>query len=460
MPTETLPATNDKATARIADIEQPETDHYLKSPNVPGLVLRITPNGKRAWQVRYSVKVGNEWKTRKTTIGQFQAKAGGAGFTVKQAERKAEEIRVNARSGHDVVEQRQQAAKAKKEAERRQKIEQAKRVTMAELCEQWVKNQLQNPKTGHKDGGAQARAWIDGKILPRFSDWDVREFGKAEFWKAADPMLQAGHNVGANKLLSITKQMLGYAVNRNIIEANPLASLTRKQVGGDEPERERVLCAYEDPDTHEEVPDELGTLFRKLPESGLGETSQLAIKLVLATACRPGEILKAQWADVDIDSREWKIPARNSKNGKAHMVNLSEYAVGLMMQLQAITGLSEWLFPNASNTNHLDPKAVTKQVKDRQRGDGDRLKGRSKQADALILPRGGWTMHDLRRTAATLMAENGVMGEVVDRCLNHVEESKVKRTYNRHQPRELMREAWATLGAELERIEAEATHNI
>jgi hypothetical protein len=50
------------------------------------------------------------------------------------------------------------------------------------------------------------------------------------------------------------------------------------------------------------------------------------------------------------------------------------------------------------------------------------------------------------------MAEQSVMGAIVERCLNHVEANKVKRIYNRHSPREQMKEAWALLGVELQRL--------
>lgn len=59
---------------------------------------------------------------------------------------------------------------------------------------------------------------------------------------------------------------------------------------------------------------------------------------------------------------------------------------------------------------------------------------------------GAWTPHDLRRTGATTMGELGVMGEVIERCLNHVEQNKLKRIYQRHELKTEQREAWRLLG--------------
>lgn len=454
-----LHVTPAKAKKQIDDLQvEHGKELYLKSGNVPGLFLRVTKAGAKSWQVRYFVKVGDDWKQRKTTIGQYKAVAGGAGLTVKEAERKAEEIKVGARSGADPVGKKKQEAKRKAENERREKLEAAKRVTMRELFESWQADELKpNAKGegGHKDGGEYASWWIESKILSKYADLEVKDFSRAEFFKVADPMRRNGNNRAANVLLSLAKQMMGYAVVRDIVERNPLDGLTKKKVGGDEVERDRVLCEYEDPDTHETVPDELGGLFGKLPDSGLSDMSQIAVHLCLATCCRIGELLKARWAEVDLTAGEWRIPEANSKNGKPHLINLSDYAQAQFSKLHAITGDLEWVYPSRDGLTHVCPKTVTKQISDRQREGGSRYKGRSKKHDALMLPRGKWTPHDLRRTGATMMAELGVMGAIIERCLNHVEANKVARIYNRHSPREQMKEAWELLGKELERLAIE-----
>jgi integrase len=78
------------------------------------------------------------------------------------------------------------------------------------------------------------------------------------------------------------------------------------------------------------------------------------------------------------------------------------------------------------------------------------MTGRTKQTDSLALAGGQWRPHDLRRTGATLMAELGVLPDVIERCLNHTEQTKVKRIYQRAQYEAPMREAWQKLGERLE----------
>ena len=132
-------------------------------------------------------------------------------------------------------------------------------------------------------------------------------------------------------------------------------------------------------------------------------------------------------------------------------------------RLRAITGLTPWLFPAVrAKTGRPDfadsvcEKTVTKQVGDRQRPGGAPMRGRSKLVDALVLPGGKWTPHDLRRTGATEMAELGALPDVVDKCMNHVEGKKIKRIYQRAQYEAPMREAWRLWGERLELLQAQA----
>ncbi|MCY1302940.1 hypothetical protein D9M70_526260 [compost metagenome] len=80
------------------------------------------------------------------------------------------------------------------------------------------------------------------------------------------------------------------------------------------------------------------------------------------------------------------------------------------------------------------------------------MSNRSAKAQALLLKGGKWTPHDLRRTGATLMTALGVLPEVAERCLNHTEENKIKRTYQRHSYTKEMSSAWNKLGHHLDML--------
>jgi len=79
------------------------------------------------------------------------------------------------------------------------------------------------------------------------------------------------------------------------------------------------------------------------------------------------------------------------------------------------------------------------------------------QLVGLVLPGGRWTPHDLRRSAATLMAELGVSGDVIDECLNHIIESRVRRVYVRNRRLSDQAKAFDALGECLNRLVIDAT---
>jgi integrase len=195
--------------------------------------------------------------------------------------------------------------------------------------------------------------------------------------------------------------------------------------------------------------DEIRLLSSKAPSAGMLHTTEAAIWIALSTCCRIGELLSARWEHIDFDGGTWLLP--DSKNGKPHTIYLSAFATKQFKIVKAINGTSQWCYPNRSNTGPVSPKTVTKQVTDRQLVKGrEPMSNRSPYVDALKLKGGKWTPHDLRRTGATMMTALGVLPEVAERCLNHTEENRVKRIYQRHTYTKEMAEAWRLLGERLE----------
>jgi integrase len=144
-----------------------------------------------------------------------------------------------------------------------------------------------------------------------------------------------------------------------------------------------------------------------------------------------------------------------TKNGRDHTIHLSAFALA---QFKALADLKEagddqkplpWVFPNTAGDGPVCIKSFGKQLSDRQRPAERRMQHRSKRTESLMLSGGRWTAHDLRRTAATIMAGLGVSGDVVDECLNHVIESRVRRTYIRNRRPEEQARAFDVLGSKL-----------
>ncbi|MDT4839097.1 Prophage integrase IntA [compost metagenome] len=306
---------------------------------------------------------------------------------------------------------------------------------MHDLFDRWEKVDLLN----RKDKGKEVRRMFEKDVLPYLGALAVEDVKKGHITEVTDVLLARGVNRMAKLIFSLMRQMFRFAVDRDFLEYDPTASIRKAKIGGKDVERDRVLSE-----------DELRQLSLQLPSSGMQGTSEAAIWIALSTCCRIGELLATRWEHVDLEEKTWLIPAENSKNGKQHRVFLSNFALAQFERIKEISGKTPWCYPNAKKTGPVCSKTVTKQIGDRQRQPGQKImSNRSAAPHTLLLPGGKWTPHDLRRTGATMMTALGVIPEVAERCLNHTEENKVKRIYQRHSYALEMKDAWRLLGNKL-----------
>lgn len=415
-----------------AKISPANKDVYLKDSQVQGLVLRITPTGAKVWQLRYRARTGEHWASRRKGLGAFPA------ITTAAARKTATVLKIDVSNGRDPSDEKRRMAEDRAEEIRLRTIEESRRITVNDLFERWACVDLIN----RKDKGSEARRMFHKDVLPVIGHLRVDEVRKGHFTLVTDKLLARGVNRMAKMIFSMMRQMFRFAVDRDLIEHDPSASIRKSKIGGKAVERDRVLSD-----------DEIRKLNKQISSAGLIPSSECAIWIALSTCCRIGELLGARWQHIDLEKKVWLIPASNSKNGKEHLIQLSDFAVWQFIRVKEVTGSSTWCYPNTANTGPVCPKTVTKQIGDRQRlPEQGILSRRSSMAQALLLPGGKWTPHDLRRTGATMMTALGVLPEVAERCLNHTEENKIKRIYQRYSYANEMREAWCALGGRLQEI--------
>jgi integrase len=433
------------------------------------LVGRITPAGTRSFYYRYT---GASGERVRLLIGPYDSRGdGAAAFTVQQARDRARELSALYRSGvkdlrGHLEQQRRDREQAQAAAQRaaeleRQRIEQeaaeraaaaARRITVRKLFEQWQRAELtphilaDGTRTGRKDGGEWVGQSFERRVFPALGDVAAEDIRRADLLKILDDAKAEGRRRTANVLLADLRQMFRFAVEREIVATNPLEGIKRGKIGGKDVARDRVLDD-----------DELRALARALACKGcMSPRSTVAVWLILATAVRVGEAMGARWEHVDLEQRRWYLP--QTKNQRDHTIHLSDFALAQFSALASLREvcpdgkLSPWVFPATDPTQPVCIKSFGKQLADRQRTPERRMSGRTKAVQALALPGGRWTAHDLRRTAASTMARLGLSGDVIDECLNHVIESRVRRTYIwDRRPAEQAR-AFDALGTHLQRL--------
>ncbi len=406
-------------------------------------------NQKSGIVVTFEYRFKLNGKSRSASCGKWPA------FSLKEIRQLRDEKRQLIESGIDPVEQNR-SAKLQKQVEIAQEVkrhnnelariaaEEAAQRTFADALKQWKRLEL----VRRKDGGAEVVRAFQKDVFPTLENVALVDIKRSMLMGIFDQIVERGSSVMANHLFGDLRQFFDFAVTREWIESNPLSGIAKDKVGRLPKERDRYLSE-----------DEIINLKKQLPKANLLRTTEIAIWIMLSTCCRVGEISRARWEHIDLENGEWFIPAGISKNAKSHTVLLSDFSKQQLEELQTITGESEWCLPTRGGANHICLKSIAKQVKDRVRDDP--FSKRTKAMGSLRLPGGDWTPHDLRRTGATMMGELGVMGEVIERCLNHVEQNKLKRIYQRQELKPEQREAWRLLGERLTLLsEKEANHNV
>jgi integrase len=428
-----------------------ERNERYPDSKTPGLRLRVTPQGSKSWVLDYKVKSapesikrkGDNYTSRSMSLGPFNhgRAAPANALTVKQARDLAADIKAKVKRGED-------PAAEKRRTELDRIAQESARKLVLDVFEEWHADDISK----RKDGGVEVRRMMEKDVLPSIGKLGVQEVRKLHISTINSAVKMRGSRI-ANVVFSLMRQLFNYAIERDYIEQNPTAGIKKSKVGSGGEIRERVL-------SHKEITE----LFEKLPNSGLVGLNQLALPFQLATGCRIKEVLEAKWQYIDLEERTWTILSDSSKNARAHKVHLSDFALRYLSALRALSGHPEWLFPASRTDGHLNTKTLTKQVADRQRSSDQIIQGRTvRHAQALMLSSNlgeQWRPHDLRRTAATLMTELGVLPEVAERCLNHLEPNRIKRTYQQFSYWPQMVDAWNRLGDKLAHLTDSDNSNI
>ena len=247
-------------------------------------------------------------------------------------------------------------------------------------------------------------------------------------------MKSRGATVTVNRTLAAIRRALSWAVSEDLIVTNPALNLATKI---EETPKDRALSV-----------EEIKAVWTGLDKAPMGEKSRLALKLILVTGQRPGEVCGAAKVEVDLKAATWTIPSKRAKNRQVHLVPLSPLAVELFNSAIALSEDSDYVFssrPRSGKGLDLTEPMEAHALSHAMRGSLRELGLKAKPA----------TPHDLRRTVATHMARLGIPDRVVGRVLNHGTELRrtiTSRVYIQHDYADEKREALEAWAPELRRI--------
>jgi integrase len=346
-----------------------------------GLVLRCPPSGVAKWTYAYRSRSGGGM--RRVTLGTFGEKEPALTLTAARAARDKEETR-NSEGGDP-------------HAHRDQKqVEQAKAdVLFAALCELYVEHVKTRKLSWKTDEGYLNRP------KAKFGKRAASSITKRELIDHLEDIARVSKS-SANRTQSTLRTLWGWAAERDYVPMNFLAGV--KKVGGKETEKERVLTL-----------DELKTFFAALDDASTTDNIRRALRLILLTAQRPGEVagmMLSELHDLDGPKPHWIIPAARTKNKKAeHTVPLSPAAVRLIGEALSASQDDK---PGSNDRAVFASKfeAVTTLARH----------SLSQAVRRIVADTEGlaeFTPHDLRRTGATIAQAARMPVDFVKALLNH-----------------------------------------
>ncbi|MBE7559187.1 tyrosine-type recombinase/integrase [bacterium] len=363
-------------TVRTIEATPPPASGFLDLPDgdPPGLRLRIYASGRRTWYLRCRVRGGPPAAHR---IGSYVARSTGrAGdYSLAEAREQARSMLARARAGLPPREVQSPSAGAS--------------LTLRDLLHTY----LERRGLHLRRAGERRRAIETG--LKAFLNRPAAEIGRRELRARLESIAygKGGRRpapIAANRLLAYVRALYSWAVKSDLLDASPAAG-----IGPIAPER---------PKTRVLAPAEIRRLWMHL-ESTDNPVSR-ALRLILLTAQRPGEVCGMKWAELDLEARSWTIPAGRSKTHQEHRVPLSPAAVAV---INACPRDGEYLHPGRwGRTPCLAPGALSHALARWRKPRLVKTRIEGEWREVGIVPPLGRAVHpDLRRTAATIMAEAG-----------------------------------------------------
>jgi integrase len=249
-------------------------------------------------------------------------------------------------------------------------------------------------------------------ILPRLGKHRIEQIGRLDIMRLLDQIEDERGSAAADKALAFLSRLFNWHSLRSNDFKSPIVKGMRRY-NSQKNARDRIL-------TDEEIRKIWKACEKPEPFSGL-------VKFLLLTATRRCEA--ANMTRGEISGNEWVIPGSRYKTKQQMLVPLSDMAMDV---LKSIPELGQPVF----SFNGEKPL-----------NDYARLKANLDKASGT----GGWTLHDLRRTARSLMSRAGVSADIAERCLGHTIKG-ARRVYDRHEFLKEKTEAFEKLAAEIRKI--------
>ena len=404
---------------------------------VEGLELRVSATGAKSWTMRYVRK--SDGARRRVTLGRFPD------LGLEKARRDAAKLRVAVAEGADPA-----GGVAARKAS----------MTFAELSDEWLaRHAVVNKGVRSVQDN---RSMLKRDILPKIGAMKAMDVTKRDVIRILDAVASRGDARASvhgprrslthrpNRVFELVRSICRWAVGRDLLVNDPTWAMSAP-IKKAKP-RERALSPVEiavlwqalgrTPIARRQVPAGLSRGSTVVGDADLPMTRPiaLAMKLALVTGQRIGEVFGTAESELTTSGLApvWTIPSNRTKNGEPNRVPLSPLALRVIAEARDLAAGGPWLFPGSTGGS-MHAHSATRALE------------RARKALGIA----HFRVHDLRRTAATQMAELGVSPHTIGLVLNHVSTRRgtitsgvyIHYSYDREK-----RDALNAWGSKLERI--------
>jgi integrase len=383
----------DTAIRRAKPIAKP-----IRIADSAGLYLEVSPSGGKLWRFKYRF----DRKQKLLALGAYPA------ISLASARDRRDQARKMLAEGIDPGEQRK-AAKAVRAGLAANTFEVIGREWYAKTAPMLAENTK-----------SKLLRFLETDVFPWIGARPIASLAAADLIRVIERIEQRGALDIARRVHNYMGRIFRYAVGRGLATRDPSRDIELKDI-----------LPPEDVQHHASVtdPKAVGGLLRAIDGFTGAFGTRCALRLAALAFVRPGELRHAEWTEFDFEKAEWRIPAGKMKMKEQHIVPLSDQAVGILREIQPLTGTGRYVFPS-------------------ERGGGRPMSDNTINA---ALRRMGYakeemTGHGFRSMASTLLHELGLPHAAIERQLAHGERNKVSAAYNfaEHLPeRRKMMQQWA-----------------
>lgn len=369
-------------------------DKLYRLTDANGLCLEIAPTGSKLWRYRYRYN----GKGKMLALGSYPA------VTLAQARQKRDEARKLITDGTDPSEHKKAARQALK----------ADGVTFETLAREWF--DYSAPRWAESTR-YKTKLYMENDLIPGIGSRPVKAITRPDLVELVRKVEARGTLNAAGKIRQWLHQIFRFGLASGVVDANPATDL-------DVVAAPAKAARHHPHVTFAELPELLG----KVDTTNINTLTRCAIRLLVLTAVRPGELRAAQWSEFELDDDLWTIPKERMKARRQHLVPLPRQAVTILRQLQEITGGYPLLFPGQQNPERpMSENTINKALR-------------------LMGYEGRQTGHGFRHLLSTELNGRNYNKDWIERQLAHGDKDEIRDTYNHatYLPqREEMMQAWA-----------------